>query len=512
MAEARCRKGESHKVIAVIGDGALGSGLAWEGLNQTGHLKKHVIVILNDNEMSISPNVGAFSSYLSRIITGHAYNVFRSELKAFLQTLPGIVGKSFLRIAKQSEEFFKGLFVPGIVFEELGFKYFGPIPGHRIDFLVETLRNVKHLDGPSLIHVVTTKGKGYPPAEEDPVTFHGVGPFEATTGECRVPESAPPTYTQVFGEAMITLASRDESVVSITAGMAPGTGLDGFAQRFPERFYDVGIAEPHAVTFAAGLAVEGLRPVIAIYSTFLQRAYDQVLHDICAQNLPVVFALDRAGIVGEDGPTHHGLFDLSYLRHIPNLTIMAPKDENELQHMLKTALSLSGPAVIRYPRGRGHGVPLEGHLKTLPTGRAEILREGSDVVILAIGSTVMPAKDAAERLSDEGIEATVVNCRFVKPLDGNLIGLLTERIGKVITVEENVVQGGFGSAVKELLDEEQILPSRSKALGITDVFVEHGKPDVLRKRFGIDSEGIFQAAREICKETLIRLPKSIRSG
>ncbi|MCK5187309.1 MAG: 1-deoxy-D-xylulose-5-phosphate synthase, partial [Deltaproteobacteria bacterium] len=371
MAEARCIKGEKHSVIAVIGDGSLTAGLSWEGLNQAGHMKKDLIVILNDNELSISPNVGALSAYLSRIITGEFYNRFMNETTAFIKTIPGI-GKSVLRVAKQSEEFLKRLLAPGLIFEELGFRYIGPISGHRFDHLLENLRNIKNLSGPILVHVLTSKGKGYKPAEKDPVRFHGTGPFEIKTGKSLSKKSLVPTYTEVFADTLIKLARKDKNIIAITAGMPSGTGLDALSKEFPERFYDVGIAEQHAITFAAGMAVEGLRPVTAIYSTFLQRSYDQILHDVCYQKLPVVFILDRAGIVGEDGATHNGLFDLSYLRSIPNIIIMSPKDENELQHMLNTALKCNGPVAIRYPRGKGYGAKLDEELKTLKIGEAEV--------------------------------------------------------------------------------------------------------------------------------------------
>jgi 1-deoxy-D-xylulose-5-phosphate synthase len=503
IAQARCLKGETHKVIAVIGDGSLMAGIALEGLNQAGHIEKDLIVILNDNEMSISPNVGGLAAYLSRIITGQFYgqfyNRFKNETTAFIKTIPGI-GKSVLKVAKQSEEFFKGLLVPGLLFEELGFRYVGPISGHRFDHLIENLRNVSKLKGPTLVHVLTSKGKGYTPAEDDPITFHGTGPFDVASGASRSHGSSPPSYTQVFAETLITLAREDKRIVAITAGMPSGTGLDKFHKKFPERFYDVGIAEQHAITFAAGMATEGLHPVTAIYSTFLQRGYDQVLHDVCYQKLPVVFVLDRAGIVGEDGATHNGLFDLSYLRSMPNMVIMAPKDENELQHMLKTALHLDGPVAIRYPRGRGYGVPLDKDLKVLELGKAEVLHPGDQLVILALGVTVYPAIDAARKLKDEGIEAGVVNCRFVKPLDTELVCSLARRVGRVMTVEENVLSGGFGSAVLETLNDRDIRDVKVTCLGINDVFVEHGSQKVIRKKYGLDAEGIMRSAREMMDE------------
>jgi 1-deoxy-D-xylulose-5-phosphate synthase len=499
LAEARCLKGEKHKVIAVIGDGSLMAGIALEGLNQAGHIKKDLIVILNDNELSISPNVGALSAYLSRIITGEFYNRFVNEMTAFIKTIPGI-GRSVLRVVKQSEEFLKGLLVPGIIFEELGFRYIGPISGHRFDHLLENLRNVKNLSGPILVHVLTSKGKGYKPAEDDPIKFHGTAAFDVKTGKSLSKKSTVPSYTQVFSDALIKLAKEDKNIIAITAGMSAGTGLDKFHEEFPERFYDVGIAEQHAITFAAGMATEGLRPVTAIYSTFLQRSYDQILHDVCYQNLPVVFVLDRAGIVGEDGATHNGLFDLSYLRCIPNIIIMAPKDENELQHMLKTALDCKCPVAIRFPRGRGYGVKMDEKFKTLDIGKAEILRKGGrghKLGIIAIGATVYPALDAAEKLDEEKIKTTVINSRFVKPLDKDLICGIAQETKNLITVEENVISGGFGSAVLELLEERGIQGVRVKCVGIGDVFVEHGSQAIIRKKYGLDAEGIISVAREI---------------
>jgi 1-deoxy-D-xylulose-5-phosphate synthase len=493
MAQARCLRGEGHKVIAVIGDGSMTAGLAFEGLNQAGAMDKDLIVILNDNELSISPNVGALSSYLNRLMTGHLATRFRDEIKAFLTRLPG-VGKSALKMAKYAEESLKGFFLPGLLFEELGFKYIGPLPGHKIDALIENFRNIKQLRGPILVHVLTTKGKGYSPAEKDPVTFHGVGPFLPESGEIQQPKTGCLSYTEVFGQAMVRLGRENPCLVGITAAMPQGTGLDAFAAEFPDRFFDVGIAEQHGITFAAGFAAEGFIPVVAIYSTFMQRAYDQILHDVCLQKLPVVLAMDRGGIVGSDGPTHHGLFDFSYLRHIPNLVVMAPKDENELQHMLKTAVNCGRPVSLRYPRGNGWGGNLDLEMKELPIGKAEVLRRGKDMVILAIGVTVRPALEAASRLQNQGIEAAVINARFVKPLDEELFCSLAAEGRPLITVEENALQGGFGSAVLELFEEKGFTNIAVKRLGIPDVFVEHGAQDDLRHKYGIDAEGIFQAA------------------
>lgn len=509
MAEALRLKNDEGKAIAVIGDGSLTAGLAFEGLNQTGHLNRNLIVILNDNEMSISPNVGALSSYLNRLMTGQFVNRFREDIKSFLETLPSI-GKSVLRFAKQAEESLKGFLMPGLLFEELGLKYIGPIDGHRLDYLIENFQNVKKLRGPILIHVITKKGKGYGPAETNPSRFHGVAPFIVETGEAREDSrNDPPTFTQVFGETLCQLAREDKRLVAITAAMQSGTGLENFSEEFPDRFYDIGIAEQHAVTFATGLALEGMRPVVAIYSTFLQRAYDQIQQDVCLQNLPVVFALDRGGIVGEDGPTHHGLFDFSYLRHLPNLIVMSPKDEEEFRCMIKTAVECNQPVAFRYPRGKGMGVPMESALRSVEIGRGEVLKEGKDVLILAIGSTVYPSIRAAEGLEDVGIRATVINARFLKPLDAELICHWARKIGRVLTVEENALQGGFGSAVLELFEEKGLWGIQVRRLGIPDVFVEHGAQPLLRAKYGIDEHGIY---RDVVEMVEGRWPSSVDSG
>jgi 1-deoxy-D-xylulose-5-phosphate synthase len=500
MAEARCLRGEKHRVIAVIGDGSMTAGLAFEGLNQAGAMKKDLIVILNDNEFSISPNVGALSAYLNRLLTGQFAMRMRDRVKHFLLNLPRI-GRSALKAAHHAEGSLKGFFAPGSLFEELGFKYVGPLPGHDVASLIETFRNLKHLSGPILAHVITTKGKGYPAAEKDPVVFHGVGPFVPETGEIIPRDDNLLSYTQAFGQAMVKLGKEIPCLIAITAAMPQGTGLDAFAAAFPDRFYDVGIAEQHGITFAAGLAAEGFVPVVAIYSTFMQRAYDQVLHDVCLQNLPVVLAMDRAGIVGSDGSTHHGLFDFSYLRHIPNLVVMAPKDENELQHMLKTAIMCGGPAALRYPRGNGWKGVLEEEIREIPVGKAELLEEGKDILILAIGSTVKPALEAARYLRGQGVSPAVVNARFVKPLDRELILPLCAEIRQVVTVEENALQGGFGSAILELLEEERLSGVRLKRLGIPDRFIEHGSPEILRRQSGIDAAGIQQAVHSLLADS-----------
>ncbi len=481
--------GEKGKVVVVIGDGSMTAGLAFEGLNNAGHLKKDLIVILNDNEMSISPNVGALSSFLSRKLTGPLARRFKRELESLVSHLPG--GEHLVTAIKKSEDAIKCLLTPGMLFEALGFRYVGPIPGHNVDILIKTLKNVKALEGPTLVHVLTKKGKGYPPAEQEPERFHGLGPFDVKTGKPKAGKPKPPSYTSVFSKVMLRLAEEEPRLVAITAAMPTGTGLKAFGERFPDRFFDVGIAEQHAVTFAAGLAIGGMIPVCAIYSTFLQRAYDQIIHDVALMDLHVVFAIDRGGIVGEDGPTHQGQFDLSYLRIIPNMVVMAPKDENELQHMLYTAVRHQGPIAVRYPRGAGVGVSLDWELKELPIGQGELLREGTDVLFLAIGNMVYPALKAAHLLEKEGFSAAVVNARFVKPLDRELILSLARRIKKVVTVEENALQGGFGAAVLELLAQEGLnIPV--KMIGLPDKFIEHGAPDLLREKYGLTPEKIAQ--------------------
>lgn len=492
MAMARELRGGSNKVVAVIGDGSMTGGIAFEALNQAGHLKKNLIVVLNDNEMSISPNVGAFSSFVSRKLTGSYFRELKKEVQGLLQNIPAI-GKDILQFARRAENSLKGFLTPGMLFEALGFDYIGPIQGHNLPQLLEVFENARGLDGPVVVHVMTTKGKGYVPAETNPSAFHGVGPFDVATGKTTGSKPGAASYTGIFGDTLAQLARENEKIVAITAAMPDGTGLTGFAKEFPERFFDVGIAEQHAVTFAAGLAAEGFRPVTAIYSTFLQRAYDQVFHDVCLQNLPVVFALDRGGVVGDDGPTHHGVFDLSYLRHLPGMTLMAPKDENELRHMLKTAVSHDGPIALRYPRGAGCGIPLDQELREIPIGTGEILAEGDDVAIIAIGITVLPALEAARTLAEKGIRATVINARFVKPLDREMILQAARRTGCIITAEENALQGGFGSAVLELLADEGVTGVRVKRLGIPDRFVEQGPQQQLRADLGIDAAGIAAA-------------------
>ncbi|MBI3092606.1 MAG: 1-deoxy-D-xylulose-5-phosphate synthase [Candidatus Tectomicrobia bacterium] len=494
MTMARDFAGDSHKVVAVIGDGSLTAGMAFEALNHAGVTKRDFIVVLNDNSMGISPNVGALSAYLNRIISGQFYNRMRRDVEALLENIPTI-GTPMHKVALRFKEAVKGFLVPGRIFEDLGFRYFGPIDGHHLDSLIDTFDNIKHLSGCNLVHVITTKGKGYHPAEQKQVTYHGVSPFDVKTGAFHQKKSAAPSYTSVFVDALIHLAERDERVVGITAAMAEGTGLAKFAERFPGRFFDVGMAEQHAVTFAAGLAAEGYKPVAAIYSTFLQRAYDQVIHDVCIMNLPVTFALDRAGLAGEDGPTHHGAFDLTYLRALPNMVVMAPKDENELRHLLKTALDHPGPAAVRFPRGAGVGVALDEEVRCIPIGEAEPLVDGSEVALLAVGGIVSPALEAARLLAGHGISAAVVNMRFIKPLDEKLLGRLAERRLPLVTIEDNTRLGGFGSAVLEFLADHGYAGIPVLRLGLPDAFIEHGAQNLLRSLCGLDSQGIAASTR-----------------
>jgi len=496
---AKALKGEKSRVISVIGDGSMTAGLAFEGLNQAGDTEKDLIVVLNDNAMSISPNVGAFSSFLSRKMTGRRFVYLRKELRNFFQSIPG-VGENIVNLIRKSEDSFITFFTPGMLFEAFRFRYIGPIRGHRLDRLIETFKNLLLLEGPVLVHVMTVKGKGYTPAEEDPCHYHGVGCFDIATGSpTKGSSKPPPSYTEVFGNAMVEIGRKEKQLFAITAAMPEGTGLNRFAEAYPERFLDVGIAEQHAVTFAAGLASEGFKPVVAIYSTFLQRAYDQIIHDVCLPNLHVVFCLDRGGLVGEDGPTHHGHFDITYLRSLPNMTVMAPKDENELRHMLYTALKHSGPAAIRYPRGTAIGVPLDPEYKTIPIGESEILREGNDLLIIALGSMVSPSIEAATILQDEGLSVGVVNCRFVKPLDKSLAEQV-RAVGKVLVVEENIRQGGLGSALLELLNDRDMRNARFKRIGLPDKFVEHGPLALLREKYGLDKSGILKEARDLCRQ------------
>lgn len=489
MAVARDLKGEDNNVIAVIGDGSMTGGMAFEALNNAGDLHKKMIVILNDNEMSISKNVGAMSQYLCDLRTGETYNKIKRDVEGWLKGLD--FGSDVLSAIERLKGSVKYLMVPSSVFEELGFKYLGPIDGHDLNKLLEVLEAAKHVNGPVLVHVITKKGKGYEPAETSPNKFHGTGPFEIATGKKISDPAAPIAYTEMFGKTLTELAAENEKIVAITAAMPDGTGLNKFAEQYPQRFFDVGIAEQHAVTAAAGMAAEGLKPVVAVYSTFLQRAYDSVLHDICMQNLPVTLCLDRAGIVGDDGYTHHGVFDYAYLRSMPQMTIMAPKDENELRHMLNTALSFDGPITIRYPRGSGVGVDCSEALQQLSIGKGEVLREGEGVCLLAIGSMVAVALQAADVLAEQGIKAGVINLRFAKPLDEELLVQAAKKYSKLVTLEEGVVAGGVGSAVLELLNNKGLLQTTQVLnLGIPDEFVPHGDKKYLFRDIGLDLDSI----------------------
>ncbi|MBW2980310.1 1-deoxy-D-xylulose-5-phosphate synthase [Candidatus Woesearchaeota archaeon] len=494
IAAARDLKHEKNKVIAVIGDGALTGGMSFEALNHAGSLKKDLIVILNDNEMSISKNVGALSSYLSKLVSKPGYVDRRKKVERILRGIPGLRRQAAKVFGIEDTIRALAATTPGLIFRELGFRYFGPVDGHNIEQMIKTLENIEQLKGPILLHVITKKGKGYSYAEADRTRFHGIAPFNIENGEKKHKSSV--TYTTAFSRCLTKLAKQDKRVVAITAAMKPGTGLDQFAGMFPDRLFDVGIAEQHAVTFAAGLAKNGYKPVCAIYSTFLQRAYDQIVHDVCLQNLPVVFAIDRAGLVGEDGPTHHGSFDLSYLRHIPNMTVMAPKDENELGHMLKTALEIDGPVAVRYPRGTGLGVAIQNPYHPIELGKAEVMQKGKDLAILAVGSCVDMANKAAEKLGKNKINATVVNVRFVKPLDEKLILNLAKKHRKLITIEENALDGGFGSGVLELL-EQYNTKATVKRIGIPDKFVEHGSMSILREKIGLTEDNIVKEAKSL---------------
>lgn len=493
MALARDLNGEKHEVVAVIGDGAMTGGIAFEALNHAGHLRTKMIVVLNDNEMSISENVGALAGYLSRMRTDPRYYKQKEEMELLIKKIPSI-GATVVRAIERIKDSFKYLVVPGMLFEELGFTYLGPINGHDIALTKTVLQRAQNSPGPVLVHVITNKGKGYRPAEENPDKFHGIGPFDVKTGD--TPKSKSVSYTEVFGQTLCEIASTNQKVLAISAAMPTGTGLTRFREKFPERFFDVGIAEQHAVTMAAGLAVNGFIPVVAIYSTFLQRAYDQIIHDVAIQGLHVVFAIDRAGLVGEDGETHQGVFDISYLRHIPGMVIMAPRDENELRDMLLTAVEYNGPIALRYPRGSGSGVALNEKPKALPIGRAQILTEGKDVTIAAIGSTVNIAMEAAEVLAEKGIHATVINTRFVKPLDRECLKASIKSTGRLVTMEENVLEGGFGSAVIEFLNDSNIrVPV--KRIGIPDEFVSHGPVNVLRKSTGISRDNVVNEVMKL---------------
>lgn len=495
LAEAKKKMNSDEKILAVIGDGALCGGMAFEALNHAGHAKSDIIVILNDNEMSISRNIGALSSYLNRLMTGEFVSRARERVKSLLQNIPAL-GHRFYKVARYIEEVTKGLIVPGIFFEELGFQYIGPIDGHNLQALIETLRNIKKLKGPLLVHVITKKGKGYRFAETDPERFHGVPQFDISTGETKKEKNL--TYTDVFGSTILKLAEKDEKIIAITAAMSLGTGLSRFAKVFPDRFYDIGIAEEHAVTFAAALSLKGFKPYVAIYSTFLQRAYDQILMDVCLQNIPLCLCLDRGGIVGQDGPTHHGVFDLSYLRHMPNMVVMAPKDEKEFRNMLFSAYYYGRPVAIRYPRGEVLGVQMDEDFSLIPLGRWEILKEGRDICIVACGRMVNEAYMAAQSLEIEGISCGIVNGRFIKPVDYDTLKDVATRSGRILTVEENSIVGGFGAGIVEALSDMDIsVPV--KRLGVPDEFLPHGSQLGLRMKLGLTKEGIEKAVKEWLK-------------
>lgn len=500
MALARDAQGDNYKCVAVIGDGALTGGMSLEAINHAGHLPDtNLLVVLNDNEMSISPNVGAIPRYLNKMRLSDPVQFLTDNLEEQFKHLP-FLGETFTPEMERVKEGMKRLAVPkvGAVFEELGFTYMGPVDGHNLKELIQTFKEAHHIHGPVLVHVATTKGKGYELAEKDRVGYHAQKPFDLATGKAFPSKKpTPPSYSKVFAQTLVTLAEENPKILGITAAMATGTGLDKLHAKLPKQYIDVGIAEQHAVTLAAGLACEGMRPVVAIYSTFLQRAYDQIIHDVCIQNLPVFFCLDRAGIVGADGPTHQGMYDISYLRCIPNMTIMAPKDEAELQRMLVTGVEhTSGPIAMRYPRGSGYGAPLmEEGWEPLPIGKGEVLRTGDDVLLLGYGTMVYPAMQVAEILSEHGIEATVVNARFVKPLDIELIAPLAKQIGKVVTLEEGCVMGGFGSAVAEaLLDNDVVVPV--KRLGVPDTLVDHAQPNESKADLGLMPSQMAQTIRK----------------
>lgn len=493
MAVARDKANKSHQVVAVVGDGSLTGGMAWEALNQIGHLREKLIIILNYNEMSIAHNVGAMSKYLSYLVSGQHYLRMKDQAKTILKAIPA-VGWPMIKAGRAIEEVIKKTFFPGLVFEELGIRYLGPVQGHSLGSLIEVFEDARSYDGPVLILCVTKKGKGYPPAENNPAKFHSASPFDIKKGESTSPDEKT-TYSAVFGETVVKLAEKDEKIVAITAAMPDGTGLRNFSQQFPDRFFDVGIAEQHAVDFATGLALSGYKPIVAIYSTFLQRAYDQLYHDVCLMDIPVVFGLDRSGIVSDDGPTHQGINDIVYLRHLPNMIVMAPKDENELRHMLNSALSYGHPASVRFPKGKAIGVVQDEALKVIPAGKSELLKEGKHL-LLAFGNLVNSALEAAVRLKDEGVDFAVVNARFAKPLDEEMILSFAKRGNAIITVEEGVTAGGFGSAVREFLDRKKIFDIRFKSIGLPVEAYPLGKAEQIRKMFQLDPDGLTQQIRQ----------------
>ncbi|MCC6159347.1 MAG: 1-deoxy-D-xylulose-5-phosphate synthase [Deltaproteobacteria bacterium] len=498
MSEAIALSGEKRRVVAIIGDGSMTAGLAFEGLNHAGQSESSPIIVLNDNEMSIDPNVGALSRFMSRALVGKRTQAIRGAVRTFF-TAMGPMGEDVLHVLKRVEESALGVVTPGYLFEALGFTYVGPLDGHDVLALVDAFRDIRDAKGPLIIHCLTVKGKGYAPAEKDPLKYHGVGKFDPAVGIVKDPNAkpTPPSYSDVFGQTLIDMAKMDTSVVAVSPAMMSGSGLIPFYKAFPDRCYDVGIAEQHAVTFSAGLCKMNLKPVAAIYSTFLQRGYDQVVHDVVLQKLPVVFCLDRAGLVGADGPTHHGVFDIAYLRHLPGMHLMAPKDEGELRQMLYSALQYRVTVAIRYPRGNGFGVPMDAPYEVLPMGKGELLRPGSDLVIVAYGSRVYPAMSAAKMLAESGIDAAVINARFAKPLDVDLIAEWASATGRVVTAEEGTRLGGFGSAVLEALSDRGLTNVRTAVVGLPDVFIEHGTQEALYHRYGIDDHGIADAARRL---------------
>lgn len=507
FAAARDQAGRDENVVAIIGDGSMTGGMAFEALNHAGHLNTRLLVVLNDNEMSISPNVGALHATFTRIRTNASYLAAKERLESIFQRLP--LGEQVAEFMDKARDAVTTVGTPGTFFESLGFTYLGPIDGHNLAQLEETMEHAKRFDTPVLLHVVTTKGKGYTHAEADAIKFHGVAPFEIETGISKKKSSAP-TYSEVFVQAMAEMARKDPKVVAITAAMLEGTGLVKFQEEFPDRTYDVGMAEQHAATFGAGLAADGFKPVVAIYSTFLQRAYDSIIHDACIQNLPVTYAMDRGGIAGEDGPTHQGVFDLAYLRPIPNLVVAAPADEEELRRMLKTGLEYPGPFAFRFPRANAEGIPVSEEIQPLEIGQAQALRKGTDVALVAIGSMVYPAMAAAEALAAEGISAAVVNARFVKPLDTELLSQVAQDVPHVVTIEEGCLMGGFGSAVLEMLETRDLLhATRVHRMGLPDRFIEHGPRTLLLEKYGLDAAGIAARVRRILGGPRLSLTEAV---
>jgi 1-deoxy-D-xylulose-5-phosphate synthase len=501
MAIARDIKKEKSYIVPIIGDGALTGGMALEALNHIGHEKKDMIVILNDNEMSIAPNVGALHSVLGRLRTAGKYNWVKDEMEYILKKIPAVGGK-LASTAERVKDSLKYLFVSGMFFEELGFTYLGPVDGHNYEDLFENFKYAKKTEGPVLLHVITKKGKGYNPAETDKTgTWHGTGPYKIETGDFVKPATAaPPAWSSLVSETVRKLAREDERIVAITPAMPVGSKLEGFASEFPERMYDVGIAEQHAATVAAGLATQGMKPFLAIYSTFLQRAYDQVVHDICRQNLNVFIGIDRAGLVGADGETHQGVFDIAFLRHIPNMVLMMPKDENEGQHMVNTAIQYDkGPIAMRFPRGNGIGVPMDGNFKNIPIGTWEVLKNGEDVAILTFGTTIPMAFEAATILEKEGIHVKIVNARFIKPLDEKILSELLDEDMPILTIEEAILQGGFGSAVLEYANDHGYLSANIDRMGIPDQFIEHGNVDKLLEEIGLTTDSAVERIKKLAK-------------